>query len=90
MTARDSALDVTVKPGAKAPGIVVGEDGSVIVRVRERATEGKANEAVRKALAIALDRAPSAVHLVHGAAARRKRFAIDGLTAAEARARLRG
>jgi uncharacterized protein len=89
MSARASALEVTVKPGAKAPGIVVAADGSVIVRVRERALEGKANEAVRKALAAALDRPPSAVRLVHGATARRKRFEIDGLTAAEALARLR-
>lgn len=89
MTARGSALEVTVKPGAKAPGIVVGADGSIIVRVRERATEGKANEAVRRALATALHRPPTSVRLVRGETSRRKLFEIEGVSAAEALTKLR-
>lgn len=78
-----------VKPGAKAPGIVVGADGSIIVRVREPATEGKANEAVRRAIARAIGTPPSAVTLLRGASSRRKLFSIEGLPAAEAQAKLR-
>jgi uncharacterized protein YggU (UPF0235/DUF167 family) len=81
-------IEVGVKPGAKAPGIIVSADGPIVVRVRERATEGKANDAVRRAIARALGLPPSAVTLVRGAAARRKHFAIEGLTPAEARAKL--
>ena len=82
-------IEVTVKPGAKAPGIVVGPDGSVIVRVREPATEGKANEAVRRAIARELDVPPSSVTLLRGASSRRKLFSIEGMTATEVRTRLR-
>ncbi|HYK52619.1 MAG TPA: DUF167 domain-containing protein [Candidatus Eremiobacteraceae bacterium] len=77
-----------VKPGAKAPGIIVGADGSITVRVREPARDGEANNAVRRAIARAVGAPPSAVNLLRGASARRKLFSIDGLTAAEARSRL--
>jgi uncharacterized protein len=80
---------VTVKPGAKAPGIIFGADGSVVVRVRERAVEGKANEAVRAALARAVGVPKSAVSLVRGATARLKAFEVVGLTSAELVTRVR-
>ena len=50
--------------------------------------EGKANEAVRRAIARAVGVPPRAVTLVRGATARRKRFEIDGLTTTAALARL--
>jgi len=59
------------------------------VRVRERAMEGKANEAVRRAIARAVGVPPSAVTLVRGATARRKTFEIEGLTTTAARELLR-
>ncbi|HET9342448.1 MAG TPA: DUF167 domain-containing protein [Candidatus Eremiobacteraceae bacterium] len=77
-----------VKPGAKAPGVVVAVDGGIVIRVRERAVEGKANDAVRRAIARAVGVPPSAVALVRGATGRRKLFRIEGLTTAEARALL--
>jgi uncharacterized protein len=80
---------VTVKPGARAPGIVFGADGSIVVRVRERAVEGKANEAVRAALAQAIGVSKSAVTLVRGATARLKAFEVNGMTSAELATRLR-
>lgn len=89
MSERSCALDVTVKPGAKAPGIFIGEGGSIVVRVRQRPIEGEANEAARLALADALGRPRSAVRLIRGATARRKVYVVDGLTASEAMARLR-
>lgn len=88
MTRVTATIVVTVKPGAKAPGIIFGADDSIVVRVRERAVEGKATEAARVEVARALDVPKSTVTLVRGAAARVKAFAIDGLTGAQARARL--
>jgi len=85
----DGLIVVTVKPGAKVPGIVLGADGSIVVRVRERAIEGKANEAVRAALARALGVPKSAITLVRGATARVKGFQVDGLRAGEIAMRLR-
>ncbi|MBV8531151.1 MAG: DUF167 domain-containing protein [Candidatus Eremiobacteraeota bacterium] len=69
------SLDVLVKPGSKHPGLSE-EDGMLVLRVRERAIEGAANEACIRALAAAYGVAPSAVALVRGARARRKHFAI--------------
>jgi hypothetical protein len=60
------------------------------VRVRERAIEGKANEAVRRAIARSVGVPPSAVTLVRGATGRHKLFTIEGLTTAAARVLLRG
>ena len=77
---------VTVKPGSRKPGITVSAAG-VEVRVAAPARDGKANDAVRDALAAALGRPKSAVTLARGAAARTKAFEIDGLTDAEIRAR---
>ena len=75
MTAR---LEIVATPGSRAPGISRrGPD--VIVAVRERAIEGKANAAVTCAVAAWLDVAPSRVQVVRGGTARRKLLAIDGL-----------
>ena len=90
MTHRGSTIVVQVKPGAKAPGIVLGPEGAVIVRVREPATEGRANDAVRAALASALGVPRTRVTLVRGAASRHKAFAVEGLAAAEMIERLGG
>lgn len=87
MNAADALLTVTVKPGAKAPGVVLGRDGAICLRVRERAIEGKANDAARAALAKLLDVPKSSVTLVRGAKARVKTFAVHGVTAGEIRDR---
>jgi uncharacterized protein YggU (UPF0235/DUF167 family) len=77
---KPTVLDVFVKPGSKRPGIA-WENGTLVVRVRERAIEGAANDACTRALAAAYGVAPSAVELLGGARSRRKRFAIAGATA---------
>jgi len=69
-------LDVIVKPGSKRPGIS-HEDGTLVLRVRERAVEGAANAACRRALAQAYGVPQSAVELIAGARSRRKRFAVE-------------
>jgi uncharacterized protein (TIGR00251 family) len=75
-------LSVLVKPGSKSPSVSV-DGGRVVVRVREPAREGKANEACRKALAAALKIAPSRITLVRGATSKEKVFDIEDLSAEE-------
>lgn len=80
-------IGAKVKPGSKQPGIGV-EGDSLILRVRERAVEGAANEACIRALAAALDVAPSRVQLLRGAHSRDKVFSIEVADEAQARKRL--
>jgi uncharacterized protein len=85
--ARPTTLAVTVKPNA-ATTVVSMAHGTVQVRVKAQAREGKANDASRIALAKALGVAPSTVTLVRGAHARVKIFALATLTPAELAVRL--
>ena len=83
----ETTVAVLAKPGSKSPGL--SWDGShLVIRVRERAVDGKANEAVRSALAKALDVAPSRVALVRGARSKEKLFAVSGLARAGIDAKL--
>lgn len=68
-------VEAIVKPGSRRPGIA-RENGVLVVRVCERAIEGAANEACIRAIAEAFGVAQSAVELISGKRARRKRFAI--------------
>jgi uncharacterized protein len=83
-----TTLTVLVRPGSRRPGISVGDNENVEVRVSAPAHDGRANEAVRKALAAALARPPSTVTLVRGQTARHKTFAIIGLSREDVLARL--
>jgi uncharacterized protein len=74
-------LEVVAKPGARAAGIS-RRGADVVVAVRERAIDGRANEAVTRAVAAWLDLAPSRVTLLQGATARRKLLACEGIDAA--------
>ncbi len=68
---------VRVKPGSrKGPLVEVGDDGALTIYVRERAVDGKANDAVTKLLAAHLGVPRSRLELVSGATARLKRFRI--------------
>ena len=68
---------VTVKPGSsKGPLVEVADDGSLTVYVRERAVDGKANEAVTRILAEHFGVTRSQVELVSGASSRHKRFRV--------------
>lgn len=80
-------LEVLTKPGSHAPGIWLA-GGSIQIRVREPAIEGRANDACRAALAAAIDVPRAAVVLVRGARSRRKLFSIAGLTAEQVLQRL--
>jgi len=64
-------IRVEVKPNSKSPGVEPVQ-GHLVVRVKEPPTEGKANEAVLRAVAGYYGVAPRDVHLVSGAAGRHK------------------
>jgi uncharacterized protein len=68
-----------VKPGSQRPGIEAGEDGTLIVRVRERAFEGQANTAVIAALADHYHVPKSHVNLITGTKSKLKKFEITNL-----------
>jgi uncharacterized protein len=68
---------VKVKPGSrKGPLVEVGDDGELTIFVRERAVEGKANEAVMRLLAQHLGVPRTRIELISGATARVKRFSV--------------
>lgn len=73
----ERVVTVLVKPGSrKGPLVETGADGTLVVHVRERATEGRATKAAGEALAQHLGVAKSRVTLVAGATARHKRFRV--------------
>jgi len=65
-------LRVSVKPGAHEEKVSREPDGSLLVSVRARAQEGKANEAVVKAVAKLLRVPKSQVKIVSGPSSRTK------------------
>ncbi|WP_273735524.1 DUF167 domain-containing protein [Mycolicibacterium septicum] len=69
---------VRVKPGSrKGPLVEVADDGAFTIYVKERAVDGKANDAVTKLLAQHLGVPRSRVELISGATARLKRFRVS-------------
>ncbi len=74
----DDSLVVKVKPGSrKGPLVEVGPDGELTIYVRERAVDGKANDAVTRLLADHLQLPRSRVELVSGMTSRLKRFRVS-------------
>jgi hypothetical protein len=80
-------LWVHVQPRASRDAVGGAHGGALRVKVRAPAEDGRANEAVCRALAEALGVRRAAVELVAGATARRKRVRIAGV-ARELRARV--
>ena len=69
---------VHVHPGSKHPGVGGVHDGDLIVRVRERAVDGAATEAVVRAIAGAFAVPARTVTLVRGLTSRTKTLEIAG------------
>ncbi len=67
---------VRVKPGAKRAAVKKISETDYEISVVERPEKGRATEAVRRALAQALDIAPSRLSLVMGATSKTKVFEI--------------
>jgi hypothetical protein len=65
-------LPIRVTPRARKPGIGKAGDGTLVVKVREPAEDGRANEAVITALAVHFGVSERAVTIVHGHGSRRK------------------
>ncbi|MCL2781646.1 MAG: DUF167 domain-containing protein [Actinomycetia bacterium] len=65
-------VSIWVRPGSRSPGVGGARDGALVVRVRERAVDGKATEAALAALDQALGLPRGTARLVAGATSRRK------------------
>ena len=83
-------LRVRLTPRA-ASSQIDGWDGDLLrVRVAAPPVEGKANRALLRLLAQALDVPPSRLRLVKGQTSREKVIAVEGLSEEEVRPRLGG
>ena len=72
----EGRLALRVTPGARSESIELGE-GVVLVKVRVKPQDGKANDAVLELLARALGLATSRLRLLRGATGRDKLVQID-------------
>ena len=68
---------VRAHPGARVEGVALLADGTLDVKVRAPALDGRANEAVSSVLAEALGLRPRQVRLVRGERSREKVFEIE-------------
>jgi hypothetical protein len=69
---------VHVRPRSSRTAVGGSHDGLLVVRLREPATDGRANRGVIEAVAGALGIAAGSVRIASGAASRRKVLEIDG------------
>jgi uncharacterized protein (TIGR00251 family) len=83
-----STLKVKVVPGAKRDRVVGAYGDAIKVQVSAPPEGGKANAAVLRVLAEALDLKPSQIELISGHGQPRKAVRIEGLDEAEIRSRL--
>lgn len=86
--AKGSILGVRAQPGARRSAIVGEHGGALKVAVTAAPERGKANDAIIELLSEALGCAAGRITLITGASSRGKRFAIEGLSAAEVLERL--
>lgn len=70
-------ISVIVKPGSKVGPLIKDSDQKITVYVRERAIDGKANEAVAELLADYYKVSKSRVKLLKGLTSKTKLFEID-------------
>ncbi len=73
----DGRLALRVTPGARVESVELGE-GKLLVKVRVKPEDGKANAAVLDLLADALGIATSRLRLLRGATGRDKLVQLDG------------
>ena len=81
-------LRLHIQPGAKKTEVVGLHGEALKIRLAAPPVDGKANACLLAFLADRLDVAKAAVALVSGDSSRAKRVHVDGLSDAEARARL--
>ncbi len=73
------SFGISVKTSSKKNGILGEADGVLKIEVTAPPVEGKANGAVVKLIAGALDVAPSRVSIVAGQKSKKKRIAVSGI-----------
>ena len=73
-------IPIHVHPGSRRPGVGGEHGGALIVRVAERATDGRATAAACAAVAAAFGVPTRAVSLVSGATHRDKILNVEGGT----------
>ena len=78
-------VTIRVTPRAAANAVGGERDGALLVRVTAAPADGKANAAVLRVVAAALDLPPSEVRLVRGATARTKVVSVPSGTEASLR-----
>lgn len=81
-------LRVRLTPRASREQVTLKPDGTLAVRVSAPPVDGRANDALERAVASALRVAPSRVTLVRGSRSRDKLVQVDGLDADAVRERL--
>jgi len=69
-------VSVTAKPNSKNPGITKIDANSFIVAVKEPPIQGKANQAIVKALAEYFNKTINDIRLVNGFSSKQKIFEI--------------
>lgn len=77
---RGVRITIHVHPGSRRPGVGGSHGGALIVRVAERATDGRATAAACAAVAAAFGVPARAVSLVSGATHRSKVVEVEGAT----------
>jgi uncharacterized protein YggU (UPF0235/DUF167 family) len=70
-------LEIHVRPNASRTEVGGIHDGTLVVRVAQAPSEGRATDAALDAVARALGLPRNAVALVHGATSRRKLLELD-------------
>jgi uncharacterized protein (TIGR00251 family) len=81
-------VPVQARPRGRRDGVVGVRGGALLIETVAAPEDGRANAAILRLLAEALEVARADVELKAGAAARHKRFAVRGLDAATAAARI--
>jgi len=72
-------IAIKTRPGARQTSVERKADGSLVVKVKEPAREGWANEAVIEAVAGYFDVPKTKVRILRGGAGRNKLIEIGGL-----------
>ncbi len=70
-------LHIKAKPGSKTNSISISADGSINIKIKAPAQDGKANNELIKFLAEKLDLPKSSIRLVTGSASPFKKLEID-------------
>ncbi len=89
-TSAGAEIDVRVIPRSPRTGLDGERDGAVLVRVAAPPVDDEANEELRRYLAGLFGVPRGAVRVVSGRHGRKKRVALDGVSAESARAVIHG